>query len=132
MDALTSPLAVGTTFDTIQLLRDTCAAYAINQLFKYRVVKSNQSRYTIACKADEFLWRLHASTVKASFFCRIKTYNDEHTCFGLDHNGHAQAKLSFIAKHIFEKVKDQPNYRPVDIVKDVHRELSVRINYNKA
>src|SRR5271170_4810238 len=103
MDAPTSLLAIGTTFDTIQSLRDACAAYAIDQPFEYKVVKSNQRRYTIACKADGCLWRRHGSTVKGSSFCRIKTYNDKHTCFGLNHIGHAQAKSGFIAKHLAEK-----------------------------
>jgi zinc finger SWIM domain-containing protein 3 len=132
MDAPPSPLAIHTKFDTIQSLRDACAAYAIAHAFEYKVVKSSQSRYTIACKADGCLWRLHGSTVDGSSFCRIRTYNDQHTCFGLNHIGHAQASFAFIAKHIAAKLKEQSKYRPIDIVKDVHRELGVKVGYTKA
>ena len=40
--------------------------------------------------------------------------------------------IKFIAKHIAKKLKEQPTYRPVDIVKDVQRELAVKIGYTKA
>jgi zinc finger SWIM domain-containing protein 3 len=134
MDApdTSSPLAVDTTFDSIQSLRDACAAYAIDKAFEYKVICSSQHRYTIACKAAGCPWRLHGSTVKGSSFCRIKTYKDEHTCFGLNHIGHAQASSSFIAKQIAEKLKEQPTYGPVDIIKYVHRTLGVKIGYTKA
>jgi hypothetical protein len=132
MDTPTSPLAVDTTFDTIQSLRDTCAAYAIDNAFEYKVISSSQNRYTIRCKAEGCSWRLHGSTVKGSSFCHVRTYNNEHTCFGLNHVGHAQASSGFIAKQIAEKLKDQSKYRPVDIIKDVHRELGVKIGYTKA
>jgi MuDR family transposase len=127
-----SPLDVGTTFDSVQLLRDACAAYAIDKAFEFKVISSSQNRYTIGCKAEGCSWRLHGSTVKGSSFCRVRTYNDNHTCFGLNHIGHAQASLAFIGKHIAERLKDQPTYRPVDIIKDVHRDLGVKISYSKA
>jgi MuDR family transposase len=128
----TSPLAVQTKFDSIQSLRNACATYAIDNAFEYKVLWSSQTRYTITCKAEGCPWRLHGSTVNGASFCRIKTYNDEHTCFGLNHIGHAQASSAFIANQIAEKVKEQPTYRPVDIVKDVHRTLGVKIGYTKA
>ena len=37
-----------------------------------------------------------------------------------------------IASRITEKLKDQPHYRPVDIVADIKPELGVEITYSKA
>jgi zinc finger SWIM domain-containing protein 3 len=37
-----------------------------------------------------------------------------------------------VANHIAEKLKEQPLYRPVDIVKDVQRDLGVKITYSTA
>ena len=132
MDTQTSPLSVGATFDSMQLLRDACKAYAIEKAFEYKVDRSSKTRYTIVCKAEGCPWRLHGAPIGASSICRIKTYNDEHTCFGLNHVGHAQASRSYIASQIADRLKEQPSYRPVDIAKDIHRDLGIKINYSKA
>jgi hypothetical protein len=130
--APSSPLFVGATFDSIQALRNVCSAYAIKKAFKYTPIKSSTTRYTIKCKADGCPWRLHGSAVGGSSIFRIKMYNDEHTCFGINHVGHAQASRAYIANQIAEKLKEQPAYRPVDIVRDVRRQLGVKIGYSKA
>ena len=50
----------------------------------------------------------------------------------LNHGGHVQASSAYIANHIAEKLKEQPTYSPVDIVKDMHRDLGVKVSYSKA
>jgi zinc finger SWIM domain-containing protein 3 len=92
-----SPLYVGAMFDNIEALKSLCKKYAIDQAFEYKVNRSSTTRYTILCKAEGCPWRLHGSTIGAASLCRIKTYNDEHTCFGLNRVGHAQATCSHIA-----------------------------------
>jgi zinc finger SWIM domain-containing protein 3 len=128
----TTPLYVDATFDTLADLKRVCKAYAIEKTFEYKVRYTNKIRYTIKCKEAECPWRLHSSSVSGSSLFRIRKYEDKHTCFGLNHRAHAQADKAFIATHIAEKLKEQPAYRPVDIVKDVQRELGVQISYRKA
>jgi len=132
MDPSESSVVRGATFDSLQELKDACKAYSIENAFEYKVVKANQTRFTITCKAEACPWRLHASSVQGSSPFRIKTYESEHACFGINHQGHAQASKAFLAKHIADKLKEQPSYRPVDIVRDVQRELGVKITYSKA
>src|SRR5437762_14217408 len=56
---------------------------------------------------------LHASSVQGSSLFRIKTYQFEHSCFGINHQCHAQASRAFVAKQIADKLKEQPSYHPV-------------------
>jgi len=132
METPASALHVGASFDTLQELKDACKLHSIENAFEFKVMYANKSRYTICCKAEGCHWRLHASTVAKTSLYRIKTYQTEHSCFGLNHPGHSQVSRTFIAKQIAERVKDQPSYRPKDIVKDVQRDLGVKISYTKA
>ena len=125
-------VSLGATFDSLQELKNVCKTYSIEHAFEYKVLKANKTRYTISCKAEECPWRLHASWVQGSSLFRIKMYKSEHSCFGINHQGHAQASRTFVAKQIADKLKEQPSYRPVNIVKDVQRQLGVKITYSKA
>ena len=40
--------------------------------------------------------------------------------------------VTFVAKYVAEKLKQQPEYRPIDIIKYIQREQGVEITYNKA
>ena len=129
---MASTLYVGASFDTLQTLKNTCKDYAIQHAFEYRVLKANKSRYTIECKAEGCTWRLHASLVHGSSICRIKTYESQHTCFGINHSGHTQASHGFLAQKIADKVRKQPSYHPVDIIRDVQREMGIKVSYSTA
>src|SRR5579859_5825006 len=132
MDPSASRVSLGATFDSLQELKDTCKTYSVENAIEYKVLEANKTRYTIICKAEACPWCLHASSVQGSSLFRIKMYESEHSCFGLNHRGQAQASRAFIAKHIADKLKEEPFYRPVDIVKDVQRQLGVKITYSKA
>jgi hypothetical protein len=133
MDASpTTSLSKGATFPNIADLKDRCKKYAIENGFEFKVDRSSKTRYTIVCKVEGCPWHLHGSTFGEASFCRIKDFHNEHTCFGINHIRHAQATRGYIAKHIAEKVKDQPRYSPIHIVKDVQRELGVKIGYSMA
>ena len=125
-------LSIGDEFETQELLKQACHEYALHHTFEYTTVKSNKTRYTIVCKAEACLWRLHASQIDGTRMFRIRTYHSEHNCIGLIHDGHAQATTAFLASKLSEKIKEQPSYRPVDMVKDIQRDLGVKISYSKA
>ena len=129
---MASPLYIGASFDNFQDLKKVCADYAIQHAFEFKPIFSNKKRYTIACKAEGCDWRLHSSLVNGSTIVRIKTYQSEHKCFGISHSGHTQASHTFLAQKIADKVKEMPTYRPVDIVRDVQREMGVKITYSTA
>src|SRR5947207_1676788 len=129
---MTSKLALGTEFENIERLKHECRHYAIENAFEFKTLRSTRDRYTIACKAENCGWRLYAFAVEGSSIFRIRTFNPDHSCFGINHRGNQQATSSYIANRISEKLREQPEYPPVDIVRDVQRELGVKITYSKA
>src|SRR5271154_6992630 len=133
MNIVLPQLAVDTEFTTLDMLKHACHAAAIQDNFEFNTVYSERRRYSIKCKAEECPWRLYAAPIfNGSTQFRIRIFNNEHICFGLNHCGHDQATASFISKKIHEKIQEQPNYRPSDIKKDIRRELGVQITYSKA
>jgi hypothetical protein len=126
-----STLEVGTSFNSLQEIKDACKAYSIRNAFENRIVKADKGRYTIVCKGED-TWRLHASSVNGSSIYPMKTYTPEHKCFGIHHTTHAYADYAFFADKIADKVKEQPSYRPVDIARDIQREMGVKISYSTA
>ena len=125
------PFIVGQDFDTVKALRDACHDFAVKDGFEFKP-KSSKSIYTIICKGENCTWRLYASAIDGTDRFRIRTLNPDHTCFSINHAGNKQATQAMIASRIAEKLKDQPNYRPSDIVLDIKRELGVEITYSKA
>src|SRR5216117_3136345 len=56
----------------------------------------------------------------------------EHECYGITHRGHNNVTSMFIAGKIREKLALQPDYKPVDIVKDMKADFGVEVTYYKA
>lgn len=57
-----STLQVCTSFDSIQELKDACKLYSIENMFEYRVLKANKTRYTILCKIVSYTAELEYET----------------------------------------------------------------------
>jgi MuDR family transposase len=112
--------------------RATNAAAAISHHFELVPVRSNQSYYTVNCKGDDFPWRLYAARIKKSGLWQIRAFTDEHTCHGLNKSKNKQANADYIANHILKKLREKPEYRPIDIQADVKRELGTEITYSGA
>src|SRR5436190_7724908 len=126
------PLFVGRDFDRSELLKQACREFAVKGAFEFVTKKSSKSIYTIVCKEEGCPWRLYASSIEGTRGFRIKTFKSEHTCFGINHPGNKQATAASIASRIAEKLRDQPSYRPVDLVSDVKRDMGIEITYAKA
>ena len=73
-------------------------------------------------------WQLHASVPKGSnsFLLRNMGDMDVRTCGGLPVD---RAPTQFIAKHLLDKLRDNPSYKPSNLVKDIDRELKVKVPY---
>jgi len=51
---------------------------------------------------------------------------------GVPHTGNSSASAEFLATIILEKVRSQPDIRPTDIKKDIHRVYGIEIPYSRA
>ncbi|KAF9596718.1 hypothetical protein IFM89_012917 [Coptis chinensis] len=59
----------------------------------------------------------------------LRKCHDEHTCEADEKNKNSQAKALLVAKVFLDKMRDHPNYRPNDIVKEVFNKYGVSISY---
>jgi len=132
MDEQLPDFSVGTQFPTLNHLKTACRKYAVLNAFEFKVKRATKTRYEIVCKSEHCPWRLYAKPVDGCNIFSIQVYQTEHTCFGINHSGHRNATASLIANVIAEKVKQQPTYRPIEIQRDIHRELGVKITYSQA
>src|SRR5579859_3460838 len=125
-------LAVGNEYDNVQLLKQACREFALENVFEFNVNRTSKTRCTISCKAEGCPWRLYASPVEDTAIFRISTYHAEHTCFGIHHPGNKVATTQHVANLIADKLQEQPSYRPVDIVRDIKQQLGIKVSYIKA
>ena len=126
------PFSVGVTFDDLTLLKSTCCAWAMKNVFEFDTPRSSPTRYEIVCRAQGCPWRLYASSIGGSKAFRVNAFNGDHTCTGLTHAGHKNATAKFVCDWILPKVRQQPHYRPSHLVKDMKTEFAVEITYSKA
>jgi zinc finger SWIM domain-containing protein 3 len=95
-------------------------------------LRFSKTHYEIACKADGCDWHLYTKPVNGANIVSIQKYTAIHKCFGLNPAGNKQATSTFIANKISEKLQQQCRYCPIDIQKDIQRELGVKVLYFKA
>jgi len=122
-------LVIGREFPSKKALQQACNQVAIHHHFELVPVRSNKQYYTIKCKADNCPWRLYAARVEKSDLWQIRTFQSDHTCHGLNKTKNKQANADYIADHILEKTHENLEYRPIDIVSDIKRELGIEITY---
>jgi hypothetical protein len=132
-----SPLAIGDQFDSMTDLRLACKRVALFDNFEYKIIALNKKRYTIQCiTADGCLWCLHASLIASdngdTTIVEIKILISEHTCNGNHTARHRQASASFVSSVIEGRLRDQPDYRPTEVLRDIRRDHGVEISYSTA
>jgi len=131
------PPAIGNRFDSMADLRLACKRVALFDNFEFKTIASDKKRYTIQCiTADGCLWRLHASLIASdngdTTIVEIKTLISEHTCNGIHTARHRQASASFVSSVIEGRLRDQPGYRPTEVLRDIRRDHGVEISYSTA
>ncbi|XP_020579704.1 uncharacterized protein LOC110024217 [Phalaenopsis equestris] len=125
-------LLVGQEYDDVQTFRNALTSAAIATNFELHMIRSDQRRVTARCAAEGCTWRVHASKLPRVSIFRIRTLTPQHTCIRSEDTGHRQATAKWIANCIREKLRNNFNYRPREIVNDIHREYGVLITYKRA
>jgi len=127
---MSESLKLPATFSSKHALQQVCNECAISHHFELVPVRSKPSYYTVNCKADGCPWHLYAARIKKSGLWQIRTFTDEHTCHGLNKSKNKQANADYIANYILKKLREKPEYHPIDIQADVKRELGTEIMYS--
>ncbi|MQL69141.1 hypothetical protein Taro_001400 [Colocasia esculenta] len=125
-------LVVGQEYEDVQTFRNALTSAAIASNFELHMVRSDQRRVTARCASDGCTWRVHASKLPQVSTFRVRTLTPEHTCVRSENAGHRQATAKWIANCIRDKLRQNHNYKPREILNDIHQEYGVLITYKRA
>ncbi|KAF3789001.1 hypothetical protein EJ110_NYTH19800 [Nymphaea thermarum] len=125
-------LTVGQEFPDVKSCRRALRDTAIALHFEIQTVKSDKTRFTAKCATEGCPWRIHAAKLPGVPTFTIRTIHAQHNCGGITHLGHQQASVSWVASSMEERLRDNPTYKPKDILEDIHRMHGITLTYKQA
>lgn len=125
-------LHVGQEFPDVQSCRRALRDAAIALRFEIQTVKSDKTRFTAKCASEGCPWRIHAAKLPGVPTFTIRTLNSNHTCDGLTHLGHQQATVQWVANSVEQRLRENPNYKPKEILEEIHRVHGIALSYKQA
>lgn len=123
---------VGQEFPDVKAFRNAIKEAAIAQHFELRIIKSDLIRYFAKCATEGCPWRIRAVKVSNAPTFTIRSLEGTHTCGRNAHNGHHQASVDWIVSFIEERLRDDINYKPKDILHDIQKQYGITIPYKQA
>ncbi|KAL8115125.1 uncharacterized protein LOC141667100 [Apium graveolens] len=130
--APTYELAVGQEFPDVKSCRRALRDCAIALHFEIQTVKSDKSRFTAKCASDGCPWRIHAAKLPGVPTFTIRTIHAEHNCGGIAHLGHQQASVQWVASSVEQRLKENPQCKPKEILEEIHRVHGITLSYKQA
>lgn len=123
---------VGQEFPDVKACRKAIKEAAIAQHFELRIIKSDLIRYFAKCATEGCPWRIRAVKLSNAPTFTIRSIEPTHTCGKNAQNGHHQASVDWIVNFIEERLRDNVNYKPKDILHDIHKQYGIIIPYKQA
>ncbi|KAL7119200.1 hypothetical protein ACP275_02G049100 [Erythranthe tilingii] len=123
---------IGQEFPDVKAFRNAVKEIAIAQHFELRILKSDLIRYIAKCAAEGCPWRIRAVKLPNAPTFTIKSLDGTHTCGKNAHTGHHQASVDWIVNFIEERLRENVNYKPKDILRDVYEQYGITIPYKQA
>ncbi|KAF5199626.1 Mudr family transposase [Thalictrum thalictroides] len=125
-------LAVGQEFPDVISCRRALRNAAIACHFEIQTVKSDKTRFTAKCASEGCPWRVHAAKLPGVPTFTIRTIHESHTCGGITHLGHQQASVQWVASSVEQRLRENPNYKPKEILEEIHRAHGITLSYKQA
>ncbi|XP_031474045.1 uncharacterized protein LOC116246348 [Nymphaea colorata] len=125
-------LTVGQEFPDVKSCRRALRDAAIALHFEIQTVKSDKTRFTAKCASEGCPWRIHAAKLPGVPTFTIRTIHAQHTCEGITHLGHQQASVGWVASSMEDRLRENPSYKPKDILEDIHRLHGITLTYKQA
>ncbi|XP_026449809.1 uncharacterized protein LOC113349975 [Papaver somniferum] len=125
-------LAVGQEFSDVKSCRRALRDAAIALHFEIQTVKSDKTRFTAKCASEGCPWRVHAAKLPGVPTFTIRTINEGHTCGGITHLGHQQASVQWVANSVEQRLRENPHYKPKEILEEIHRAHGITLSYKQA
>ncbi|KAL9415409.1 hypothetical protein AB3S75_043657 [Citrus x aurantiifolia] len=123
---------VGQEFPDVKAFRNAIKEAAIAQHFELRIIKSDLIRYFAKCATEGCPWRIRAVKLPNAPTFTIRSLEGTHTCGKNAQIGHHQASVDWIVSFIEERLRDNINYKPKDILQDIHKHYGIIIPYKQA
>ncbi|PKA55811.1 ubiquitin-conjugating enzyme E2 S [Apostasia shenzhenica] len=123
---------VGQQFEDVKSFRKAIKEAAIAQHFELKIIKSDLVRYFAKCAKDGCPWRIRAVKLPNSSTFKIRSIEGSHTCGKNTQLGHHQASVDWIVNLIEERLRDNVNYKPKDILQDIQKQYGITIPYKQA
>ncbi|KAM7521678.1 hypothetical protein LguiA_011580 [Lonicera macranthoides] len=130
--APTYELAVGQEFPDVKSCRRALRDTAIALHFEIQTVKSDKTRFTAKCASEGCPWRIHAAKLPGVPTFTIRTIHAEHSCGGIFHLGHQQASVQWVANSVEQRLKENPQCKPKEILEEIHRVHGITLSYKQA
>ncbi|XP_011007163.1 PREDICTED: uncharacterized protein LOC105112936 isoform X2 [Populus euphratica] len=125
-------LAIGQEFPNVETCRRTLKDIAIALHFDLRIVKSDRSRFIAKCSRVGCPWRVHVAKRPGVPTFSIRTLHGEHTCEGVHNLHHQQASVGWVARSVEERIRDNPQFKPKEILQDIRDRHGVAVSYMQA
>ncbi|XP_077250785.1 uncharacterized protein LOC143890112 [Tasmannia lanceolata] len=125
-------LVIGQEFPDVETCRRTLKEIAIALHFDLRIVKSDRSRFIAKCSKEGCPWRVHVAKCPGVSTFSIRTLHGEHTCEGVRNLHHQQASVGWVARSVEARLRDNPQYKPKDILQDIREQHGVAVSYMQA
>ena len=125
-------LVVGQEFPEVQSCRRALRDAAIALRFEIQTVKSDKTRFTAKCATEGCPWRIHCAKLPGVPTFTIRTIHESHTCGGITHLGHQQASVQWVANSVEQSLKENPHYKPKEILEEIHRVHGITLSYKQA
>ncbi|XP_021623323.1 uncharacterized protein LOC110622910 [Manihot esculenta] len=125
-------LSVGQEFPDVISCRRALRDTAIALHFEMQTIKSDKTRFTAKCASEGCPWRIHAAKLPGVPTFTIRTIHETHTCGGIAHLGHQQASVQWVANSVEQRLKENPNYKPKEILEEIHRVHGITLSYKQA
>lgn len=126
------PLAIGQEFPDVETCRRTLKDTAIALHFDLRIVKSDRSRFIAKCSKEGCPWRIHVAKCPGVPTFSVRTLHGEHTCEGVHNLHHQQASVGWVARSVEARIRDNPQYKPKEILQDIRDQHGVAVSYMQA
>nr|XP_043635931.1 uncharacterized protein LOC122607077 [Erigeron canadensis] len=125
-------LTVGQEFPDVASCRRALRHTAIALHFEIQTVKSDKTRFTAKCASEGCPWRIHAAKLPGVPTFTIRTIHSEHNCGGIAHLGHQQASVDWVANTVEQRLKENPQCKPKEILEEIHRAHGITLSYKQA
>ncbi|XP_071698015.1 uncharacterized protein [Rutidosis leptorrhynchoides] len=125
-------LMVGQEFPDVSSCRRALRQCAIALHFEIQTVKSDKTRFTAKCASEGCPWRIHAAKLPGVPTFSIRTIHADHTCGGIAHLGHQQASVQWVANSVEQRLKENPQCKPKEILEEIHRVHGITLSYKQA